>query len=312
MTGAEPMGNGGVVSGRAVLDLSHLTLPGELAAIGRIEGVGAVIVPESLASAYLRIPTSGVGGTVFVPDGASVRVHAGILTVGGEGLGGADDVLVVVGLMVITSPVTGVVPRRINVIGMVWAPRGSESALGSSLAGGSGNVVYYRHVADQDIKVLTGQVKLSAALLANRTGGADDLLVAAGQVVVSGPVTEVGIRQVFVAGQLVAPAASRDVLEPRLQVQGQMVWYLADEARVIYDDIRISPHFFELLDRPISLVLFGDVTIESGATAGMVRQKVTDIALFGDMTAPPELVPVLQVLTTDAFGTIRAADGPQD
>jgi hypothetical protein len=67
------MGDGGVVSGRAVLDLSRLTSPDELAAIGRIEGVGAVIVPESLASAYLGIPASGVGGTVFVPDGAKVR-----------------------------------------------------------------------------------------------------------------------------------------------------------------------------------------------------------------------------------------------
>jgi len=85
-----------------------------------------------------------------------------------------------------------------------------------------------------------------------------------------------------------------------------------NEARVIYDDIRISPDFFELLDRPISLVLFGDVRIDSGATADMLRRKVTDIVLFGDVTAPPELVPVLQVLTTDVFGTIRADDGPKD
>jgi hypothetical protein len=311
MTGAEPVGDGAVVSGQAVLDLSHLTSPDELAGIGRIEGVGAVVVPESLASAYLRIATSGVGGTVFVPDGANVRVHTGTVTLGGEGLGAAEDVVVVVGVMVITSPVTGVVPRRIYVVGTVLAPRGSEAALGPSLAGGTGSVVYYRYAEDQDIKVLTGQVKVSGSLLANRGGGADDLLVAAGQVVVTGPVTEVGFRKVFVAGQLVAPAASRDMLEPRLELQGQMVWHLADDARLIYEDTRLSAEFFALLERPVSLVLFGDVTIDAGATADMVRQKVADIVLFGDLTAPPELVPVLQVLTTDAFGTIRAADGPE-
>jgi hypothetical protein len=311
MTGAEP-GSGVVTGDQAVLDLSHLTSPDELATISRIEGVGAVIVPEALASAYLRIPTSGVGGTVFVPDGAKVRVHTGTLTVGGEGLGAADDILVVVGLLIVATPVTGQVPSRIHVIGMVLAPRGSESVLGASLAGGTGTVLYYRHGEDQDIKVLTGQVKVSAALLANRSGGSDDLLVAAGQVIVSGPVEDVGFRQVLVAGQLVAPAASRDALEPRLQVVGQMVWYLADDVRVIYDDTRISPDFFGLLDRPVSLVLFGDVVIEAGTTTEMVRQKVRDIVLFSTLTAPPDLVPVLQVLTTEAFGTIRAADGPQD
>ena len=43
----------------------------------------------------------------------------------------------------------------------------------------------------------------------------------------------------------------------------------------------------------------------------MVREKVTDIILFGDITAPAGLVPVLQVLATDAFGAIRAGDGPR-
>ena len=44
----------------------------------------------------------------------------------------------------------------------------------------------------------------------------------------------------------------------------------------------------------------------------MLREKVTGISVFGDVTGPPELVGALQVLTTDAFGTIRAADGQGD
>jgi hypothetical protein len=301
----------GVVSGRGALDLSHLRSPDDLAGITRIEGVGAVVVPESLAPAYLRIPTEGVGGTVFVPDGANVRVHTGSLAVGGDGLGAVDDVLVVVGLLLVTSPVTGSVPGRISVVGGVLAPRGSEAALGPSLVSVTGGVTYYRYAEDQDIKMLAGQVKLSGATLANSVGSADDLMVIAGQVLVTGPVSEVGFRQLYIAGQLVAPAASRDALEPRLTVAGQVAWHQADDVRIIFDDIRIGPDYFELLEQPVSLVLFGDVTFTPGATPELVRRKVTDILLFGDVTAPPELVSVLQVLTTDAFGTIRVADGPE-
>jgi hypothetical protein len=141
MTENGPPGVRGVVSGEAVLDFTHLTSAEELAAISRIEGVAAVLVPESLAGAYAAIPSEGVAATVYVPDGGNARVHVGPMIVGGDGLGAAEDVLVVVGLLVITSPVTGVVPRRIIVVGSVLAPRGSEPALGPVLGGGVGSHV---------------------------------------------------------------------------------------------------------------------------------------------------------------------------
>ena len=310
MSASEPVEGRRVVSGEAVADFSHLRSPEDLAAISRIEQVGTVIVPESLAAAYARIPTSDVGTTVFVPDGANVRIHTGSLTVSGDGLGTVDDVLVVIGMLVITSPVTGEVPRKITVVGLVLAPRGSEAALGRVLGGGAGSVSYYRHTEGQDFKVLSGQVKRSGAMLANPTGQADDVLIAAGQVIVTGPVATVGYAQVIVAGQFIAPEASRDLLEPRIQVTGQAVWYRGDTPRIILEDIRVGPDFFRLLDHPVSLVLLGDMTVDPGVSEDTVREKITDIILLGDITAPPELVPVFQVLTTEAFGEIRAADGP--
>jgi hypothetical protein len=147
-------------------------------------------------------------------------------------------------------------------------------------------------------------------MLANPAGQPDDLLIAAGQLVVTGPVATVGYAQVIVAGQLVAPAASRETLEPRVQVQGQTVWYRGDEPRIFYEDARVGPDFFRLLDRPVSLILFENLTVEPGVTESMLREKVTEIAMFEDLIAPAELVGVLQVLTTDAFGTIRIDDGP--
>ena len=112
-----------VVSDQPIADFSHLTAPEQLAAIGRIEGVALVIVPASLAGAYAAIPSSGVAATIYVPDGANVRVHTGALMVGGDGLGAADDVLIITGMLIITSPVSAPVPQRIHVVGSVLAPR---------------------------------------------------------------------------------------------------------------------------------------------------------------------------------------------
>jgi hypothetical protein len=299
-----------VVSDQPVADFSHLTAPEQLTAISRIEHVALVIVPESLAAAYAAIPSWDVAATVYVPDGAPVRVHTGALVAGGDGIGAAGDVLIVTGMLIITSPVTSPVPQRIHVVGSVLAPRGSEAALGPALAGVTGRVSYYTPAAGQDIKVVSGQVRLSGALLANSAGQPDDLLIAAGQVVITGEVTAVGYRQVIIAGQLAAPAASRDVIEPRAQVQGQAAWYRGDDPRVFYDDTSLGPDFFRLLDHPVSLVVLGDLTIAAGVTEAMMREKITGICVFGDAAAPSGLVGVLQALSTDAFGVIRASDGP--
>ena len=96
-----------VVSGQPVVDFSHLTAPEHLAVISRIENVALVIVPESLAAAYAAIPSSGIAATIYVPDRANVRVHTGALVVGGDGIGAVDDVLIITGMLIITSPVTG-------------------------------------------------------------------------------------------------------------------------------------------------------------------------------------------------------------
>ena len=298
-----------VLSDRPIADFSHLTAPEQLAVIGRIEDVALVIVPESLAAAYAAIPSSGVAATIYVPDGANVRVHTGALVVGGDGIGAANDVLIVTGILIITSPVTGPVPQRIHVVGSVLAPRGSEAALGPALASSSGGVSYYAPAEGQDIKVLSGQVRISGAMLANPAGRADDMLIAAGQVVITGEVTTVGYRQVIIAGQMAAPEAYRDVIEPRTEVQGQAAWYVRDDPRVFYEDTSLGPDFFRLLDLPVSLVVLADLTITAGVTEVMARQKIAGICVFGDVTAPPELVGVLQARITDVFGVIRASDG---
>lgn len=310
MSENEPVTSRVVISDRPVADFSHFTSAEQFAAIGRIEHVALVLVPESLAAAYAAIPSSDVAATVYVPDGAHARVHTGTLVVGGDGLGAAEDVLVVIGMLIITSTVAGPLPRRIHVIGSVLAPRGSEQLLGQALAGGTGGVSFYQQAEGQDIKLLSGQVKLSGAMLANPAGRGEDILIVAGQVTVTGEVTAIGYRYVIIVGQLAAPAASRDTIEPAVEVQGQVGWYPGDSARVFNGDARLGPDFFRLLAQPASLVVFGDLTITAGVTEAMLLEKVTGITVFGDAVAPAELVGAVQVLATDAFGDIRASDGP--
>lgn len=309
MSASEQVGDPGVISGDAVVDFSHMTSAEDLAGVTRIEGVATVVVPESLAAAYARIPSSGVASTIFVPDGANVRVHTGSLMVGGDGLGSADDVLVVIGILLITSQVTSPLPRRISVTGLVMAPSGSQSALGPVLGGGTGVVMYYPAMDGQDFKMHSGQVKLSGASLANTAGRPGDILIGAGQMVITSPVTALGYAQVIAAGQVIAPAASRELLEARMQTHGQSAWYRADEPRIIAEECTLSADFFRLLEHPVSLIVLANLTIAPGVSEAIVREKVTDIVLLADLTAPADLVPMLQVLAAEAYGNIRASDG---
>jgi len=72
---------GRVVTGEAVVDLSHFTEPEQLAVFSRIERAAVVIVPEALAAAYAAIPTAKVASTLNLDDdlaawAASVRLPA--------------------------------------------------------------------------------------------------------------------------------------------------------------------------------------------------------------------------------------------
>jgi len=307
-------GERGVVEGQGVLDLSHLTSPEELAAITRISEVGAVVLPESLAGAYAAIPVSEVGATVFVPDGLKPRVHVGPLVVGGSGLGSPEEMLVVVGVLVITGQVTGELPKRISVVGSVFAPQGSEAALGRVFGGGFGTVTYYRCEEGPDsphVKLLSGQVRLTGAGLANPAGRPSDILIAAGQVVITGEVGPIGYREILVAGQVVAPAAAQGELETRMDAQGQTVWYRSGDPRIFYDDVELGADFFRLLDHPISLVTLGNLTIGADVTADRMMPNVADLVVLGDVSAPAAAVPAVQVLGTTIMGRIRVADGPR-
>jgi hypothetical protein len=300
----------GEIEGVEMLDLTPMTSAEDLAGITRINGAGIVLAPESLMPAVIGIPMENVGMLVPVPDGAEVRKHTGSLVTGGEALAGPaaeGAVLVVMGTLVLTSPVPRVTYRQVVVMGMVLAPHGSESALGAGLTRVMGSVDYYPYTEGQEVTVSTGQLRASGEVLANPAGSPDDILVVAGQLIVTGPVAKLGYRRIVVAGQMLAPADTQPVLGPATIVKGQLAWYTG-QPRVFVGKDRFARGFFELLDQPLTLLLVGEFAIDPDVPAELLREKVEAITLVGMLIAPKQLVGVLQLLTTEKVGEIAVAE----
>jgi hypothetical protein len=291
----------GEIEGVEMLDLTPMTSAEDLAGITRINGAGIVLAPESLMPDVIGIPMEDVAMLVPVPDGAEVRKHTGSLVTGGEALAGPGAegaVLVVMGTLVLTSPVPRVTYRQVVVMGMVLAPHGSESALGAGLTRVMGSVDYYPYTEGQEVTVSTGQLRASGEMLANPAGSPDDILVVAGQLIVTGPVAKLGYRRIVVAGQMLAPATI---------VKGQLAWYTG-QPRVFVGKDRFARGFFELLDQPLTLLLVGKFAIDPDVPAELLREKVEAITLVGKLVAPRQLVGVLQLLTTEKVGEIAVAE----
>jgi hypothetical protein len=300
----------GEINDVALLDLTPLRSAEELAGITRISDVAIMLVPESLMAAAVGIPMDDVAMVVPVPDGVEVRVHTGSLVMGGEALAGPGvehATLLVTGTLILTSPVDKVAYRQIIVMGLVLAPSGSESALGAGLTRVTGSVDYYPYAEGQEVRVSTGQVRADGELFANPTGGPDDVLVVAGQLIVTGPVAKVGYRRVVVAGQMLAPRDSQRVLGPATAVKGQLVWYTG-QPRFFVGKERFGRSFFELLDQPLALALVGRFEIDPDVPPELLRDKVEEITLVGKLIAPRQLVGVLQLLTTEKLGEITVAE----
>jgi len=304
----------GEVRDVALLDLTSLTSAEDLAGITRISDVAIVLVPESLMPAAVGIPMDDVAMVVPVPDGVEVRVHTGALVMGGEALASPEvenATLIVTGTLILTSPVPRVAYRQVIVMGLVLAPRGSEAALGAGLTRVTGSVDYYPYAEGQEIRVSTGQLRADGEFLANPSGGPDDLLVVAGQLIVTGPVATVGYRRILVAGQMLAPRDSQAVLGPATVVKGQLAWY-SGQPRFFVGKERFGRSFFELLDQPLTLALVGSFELDPDVPPELLRDKVEEIILVGKLTAPRQLVGVLQLLTTEKVGPITVAEDASD
>ncbi|MGI8870622.1 MAG: hypothetical protein ACR2F6_17695 [Mycobacteriales bacterium] len=309
MTETEPAAREPVVLTGPVVDLTRFGHPGDLAHITRIEAA-CVVVPEALSVAASQIPTDSAA-VIAIPDGVRVRSYVGMNALPGDALAPTDGhkhVLVVIGALVLTSPVTTVTYQQIHAVGLVLSPRENHAALATRLSSVKGAVEVYDHVEGQRVVALTADNTLSGTTIANDSGNAADILLIAGQAVVDGLPTSVGFARIIVAGMMIAPAAARHLLEPVMTVAGEIIWYVGDHPRLVTGTETYGAAFLDLLDAPVSLIVTGELSIGEDVTTDLLRAKVASIALSGQIIAPRALVPVVQVLATTNRGRISAAE----
>jgi hypothetical protein len=209
----------GEITGMGLLDLSALTTPEDLAAITGIHKVGGILVPEALLPRLMGIPMSAVGTIVPVPAGERVRVLTGQVKLTGEALaspGGDGEILLVVGQLIVTTPVERVGYQGLHVYGQVIAPKGSETAIGSALRRLNGQTIYY-----------TGEPRFFAGNDRFGRGFFEALerpvaLVLAGNYVVEADVSadllKEKVAQLILAGTLRAPRALVPLLQARCEL----------------------------------------------------------------------------------------------
>ncbi|HLZ10590.1 MAG TPA: hypothetical protein VKT80_18535, partial [Chloroflexota bacterium] len=138
-----------------------------------------------------------------------------------------------------------------------------------------------------------------------------DTLVVVGALQFTSPVGAIGYQRLIVVGAVLAPQGSENALGSVLShLTGATVYYTSN-ARFFVGDERFGKEFFTLLDQPLAMYLLGNFAIESDVPADLLKQKVETIALFGNLTAPPHLLPILQVLAVEKRGQILDSTQPR-
>ena len=136
---------GGIIQNVGMVDLRGSSNE-DIARIKLIENAGCILVAESRQGALANVAKKNVGVIIPIPDGAKIKLHVGQLKMSGEALEIADDpdaLLIIVGQLLITSPLKKIGYKRVHIIGQVLAQRGSEDAIVRGVSNMIGQVIYY-------------------------------------------------------------------------------------------------------------------------------------------------------------------------
>jgi len=154
------------------------------------------------------------------------------------------------------------------------------------------------------VNCMVGEVTLNAATLVN--GDPETTLLIAGQAFIEGEVNTIGYKEIQVFGQLFASRKSQQAIGAKLtQMTGQN-FYLPDDPRFVRGHMDIGNEFLELLPGPTAFVVMGSLRFEPGVTKEAIKSKITEIVLMGEIKAPRELLPLLEVITKEKMGQIVA------
>ena len=305
-------GGGREIHNVALLDLTGANSATALDGVTRISRVSAILVPELLLPRLSSIPMERVAATVPVRDGQRTRVMSGQIILSGDALASpgqeqSQDMLIIAGQLILTSPVTRVGYRDLVVLGQLVAPRGSEAALGAGLTRLSGQVVYYPYVEGANVRLVSADA-ISGEALANVGGQPTDVLLATGQLAVTSSIDRLGYAQVIAVGHAAVPnTTAPEALGRFSSIAGQVATWSAPP-RVFDGKDHFTAGFFELFESPITLVLDGKFTFDDDVAPELLRRAVAGIVLDGEMRASRRLVPMLQMLCIARDGRIASFD----
>lgn len=158
--------------------------------------------------------------------------------------------------------------------------------------------------AGNDVNLQVGQVKMSGEALAG--GDPEKLLVVVGQLFITTAVQSVGYKGIHATGQIFATRGSEDALGAKLTHLTGQVFYLPVNPRLFMGEDSIGKEFLELLPEAEPLVIMGNFTIEKEVSVELLKSKITEIVLFGQLNVPRALLPIAQVLTKEKFGEIHS------
>jgi len=153
------------------------------------------------------------------------------------------------------------------------------------------------------IHLQVGQFSVPGEALA--AGDPEKILVVVGQFFITSAVTTVGWKGIHATGQIIATRGSESVLMAKLMhIQGQII-YCPANPRVIMGTESYGSEFLELLDEPVPLVIMGSLTIEQDVSVGLMKSKISEIMLMGELRVSRTLLPLAQLLTKDKMGEIK-------
>lgn len=141
------------------------------------------------------------------------------------------------------------------------------------------------------------------------SGGEDVILLITGPLYVTSPVEKVGYREISPMGPTYMPQGSEGAIRAKLgNVVGPSFSYRYPHgARLTISKEIIGRAFLEMLPDPTPLVVFGEVVFEKDVTPELLRSKIPEIVVIGVVSAPRDLMPVVQILATQKLGEIRVA-----
>jgi len=133
----------GEIGHMGILDLTWAKTPEDLSGITKLTQIGVIRVPEHLYQYVLAIPSEKVG--LIEPSASGPRTDlVGQNRVTGEFLANGDPetTLQIMGQAIVMPPVSEVAFKRIDIMGQLILPEGSEGEISRKLGSVKGQIVY--------------------------------------------------------------------------------------------------------------------------------------------------------------------------